>query len=64
MRNYVPADSLALLFKKTKTQIIYKPQESIQLSLKDTLNTNIIIAGSHYLGSVISEQFKISFENI
>ena len=64
VRNYMPADSLALLFTKTKTQIINQPEQSIQLSLENTSNTNIIIAGSHYLGPAISKQFKISFENI
>ena len=64
VRNYMSADSLAVLFTKTKTQIINQPEQSIQLSLKDTSNTNIIIAGSHYLGPIISKQFKISFENI
>ena len=64
VRNYMPADSLALLFTKHKTQVINQPEQSIQLSLEDTSNANIIIAGSHYLGPVISKQFKISFENI
>ena len=64
IRNYLPAEELGNLFKKQKKEIILNPEKAIKLYKSFTLNSNIIIAGSHYLGPFISKEFKISFENI
>jgi len=64
IRNYYPSEELSLLFKKIHKTIILNPEKAIQSYQLFASNTNIIIAGSHYLGPFISREFKISFDNI
>ena len=64
IRNYYPSKDLSLLFKKINKKIILNPKKAIQAYQSFASNTNIIIAGSHYLGPFISREFKISFDNI
>ena len=64
IRNYVPAHDLATLFNSNKSSIISEPVEAIQYAKNSFSNQCIVIAGSHYLGPIISKEFKISFENI
>jgi len=64
IRNYLPSKELSILFKKINKKIILNPQKAIQSYKSFASNTNIIIAGSHYLGPFISREFKISFDNI
>jgi folylpolyglutamate synthase/dihydropteroate synthase len=63
-RNYIPAQDLALLFNKNKTHIVKDPKDALKSYKTFPKSTNIIIAGSHYLGPFISTEFKISFDNI
>ncbi|MDC0145478.1 Mur ligase family protein [bacterium] len=64
VRNYYPSEELSALFTKINKKIISNPQKALQSYQSFSLNTNIIIAGSHYLGPLISREFKISFDNI
>tara|TARA_B100000029_G_C17545884_1_gene948405 strand:- start:398 stop:1588 length:1191 start_codon:yes stop_codon:yes gene_type:complete len=64
VRNYKPAQELQRLFSSNNTTLISNPQEALKLYKTLPLDSNIIIAGSHYLGPLISNEFKISFENI
>ena len=64
IRNYYPAEALSIRFKKINKKIILNPKKAIESYQLCTSNTNIIIAGSHYLGPFISREFKISFDNI
>ena len=64
VRNYKPAQELQRLFSSNNTTLISNPQEALKLYKTLPLDSNIIIAGSHYLGPLISSEFKISFENI
>ena len=64
VRNYFPSEDLSNLFQNKNNKIILNPKKAIQLYTSFTLNTNIFIAGSHYLGPFISKEFKISFDNI
>ena len=63
-RNYMPAQDLALLFNKNTTHIVKDPKDALKSYKTFPKSTNIIIAGSHYLGPFISTEFKISFDNI
>ena len=63
IRNYVPAIELAKLFSNN-TNIIIDLKEAIRLYKNYSIDANIVIAGSHYLGPTISDEFKISFDNI
>jgi len=64
IRNYKPALELSELFSTQKVNVISDFKKAIQLYKQYSLNTNIVIAGSHYLGPTISQEFKISFDNI
>ena len=64
IRNYYPAEKLSDLFTKRERAVFSDPQKAIKLYRSYSLNSNIIIAGSHYLGPFISKEFKISFDNI
>ena len=64
IRNYVSASKLSQLFSANKIDVIVDAKRAIQLYKKYSVGTNIIIAGSHYLGVEISREFKISFDNI
>jgi len=62
-RNFLAITKLNQLFNSQKTQLIINPEEAIKFYKNDSRNC-VIIAGSHYLGPIISKIFKISFENI
>jgi len=64
IRNFLPAEELACLFNINKINIINQVIEAVQIYKSAQKTDNIIIAGSHYLGPVISKEFKISFESI
>ena len=64
VRNYKPANELACIFNNKKVEIITDSKKAIQFYKKLSKFNTIIIAGSHYLGPIISQEFKISFENI
>ena len=64
IRNYYPSEELSIIFKKINKKIILDPKKAIYSYKSFASNTNIIIAGSHYLGPFISQEFKISFDNI
>ncbi len=64
VRNYKPANELARLFNNKKVDIITDSKKAIQFYKQLSKFNTIIIAGSHYLGPIISKEFKISFENI
>ena len=64
IRKFLPAEELHTIFNNPKVSIIIDPQEAISYSRTRPKNDCIIIAGSHYLGPIISKEFKISFENI
>ena len=64
VRNFLPAQELARLFNIKKIQIINQALEAIRIYHSAHKTDNIIIAGSHYFGPLISKEFKISFENI
>ena len=56
--------SRLILFNKNKTHIVKDPKDALKSYKTFPKSTNIIIAGSHYLGPFISTEFKISFDNI
>ena len=62
-RNFLSAQDLDQKLYKKNTRIINNPEEAIS-TYKDSNAGCIVIAGSHYLGPVISRIFKISFEKI
>jgi len=64
VRNYKPANKLARIFNNNKVEIITDSKKAIQFYKQFSKFNTIIIAGSHYLGPIISKEFKISFENI
>jgi len=64
IRNFVPAKDLATLFQFDKTTSIENTLEAIKVYKSADKTDIIVIAGSHYLGPIISKEFKISFENI
>ena len=64
IRNFVPAKDLATLFQFDKNTIIENTLEAIKIYKSADKTDIIVIAGSHYLGPIISKEFKISFENI
>lgn len=64
VRNYKPANKLARIFNNKKVEIITDSKKAIQFYKQLSKFNTIIIAGSHYLGPIISKEFKISFENI
>ena len=64
IRNFLPAEELACLFNINKINIINQVIKAVQIYKSAQKTDNIIIAGSHYLGPVISKEFKISFESI
>ena len=64
IRNFVPAKDLAALFQFDKTTRIENTLEAIKVYKSADKTDIIVIAGSHYLGPIISKEFKISFENI
>ena len=64
VRNYKPANELACIFNNKKVEIITDSKKAIQFYKQLSKFNTIIIAGSHYLGPIISKEFKISFENI
>ncbi len=57
-------DELFNLFSANKVQLIKDPLKAIQMYKLSQKTDTLIIAGSHYLGPIISKEFKISFENI
>ena len=63
IRNYFPSKDLSSLFNNNN-KIILNPKKAIQSYQSFSSNSNIFIAGSHYLGPFISREFKISFDNI
>ena len=64
VRNFVIANELFNLFSANKVQLIKDPLKAIQMYKLSQKTDTLIIAGSHYLGPIISKEFKISFENI
>tara|TARA_Y100001970_G_scaffold63393_1_gene81178 strand:- start:1184 stop:2377 length:1194 start_codon:yes stop_codon:yes gene_type:complete len=64
VRNFVVAKELFNLFNNPKVQLMSNPLKAIQVYQFGEKTDTIIIAGSHYLGPIISTEFKISFENI
>lgn len=63
VRNFYLAEDLSKLFSK-KTLTINNPREALKQCMLRFSQYCIFIAGSHYLGPTISEEFKISFDNI
>jgi len=63
VRNFYFAADLSRFFSK-KTEIVNDPREALKHCMINFSNYIIFIAGSHYLGPAISEEFKISFDNI
>ena len=64
VRNYTPALELSQIFSEEKTHVIIDLKKAIKLYQQYPTDANIVIAGSHYLGAAISQEFKISFDNI
>ena len=64
VRNYTPALELSQIFSEEKTHVIIDLKKAIKLYQQYPNDANIVIAGSHYLGAEISQEFKISFDNI
>ena len=64
VRNFMPSLELSALFDSNKVKVIINTQKAIRNYKKIKKSDNIIIAGSHYLGTEISKEFKISFDNI
>ena len=64
VRNYTPASELSQIFSEEKTHVIIDLKKTIKLYQQYPTDANIVIAGSHYLGAAISQEFKISFDNI
>ena len=64
VRNYLSANDVSKLFSPNKSSVILDPIEAIKYAKNNFNNQCIVIAGSHYLGPIISKEFKISFENI
>lgn len=63
-RNYLPAKELQQVFGGHKTIIIKDPYVAVEKSKQYNQDDCVMIAGSHYLGPMISNIFKISFEKI
>ena len=63
VRNFYPAADLSRFFSK-KIEIVNDPREALKQCMINFSNYSIFVAGSHYLGPAISEEFKISFDNI
>ena len=64
VRNFYPAEKLNKLLNSPKTRIIsnlYKAANFIKNLEKEDCG---VIAGSHYFGPTICNEFKISFDNI
>jgi len=64
IRNFISAKELSAIFNINKIKIINPLIKAIQIYQSSSKTDNIIIAGSHYFGSAISKEFKISFDNI
>ena len=64
VRNFFPAKKLYKLFNNQKSRIITNPWKAIKLIKNLEKEDCGVIAGSHYFGRTISNEFKISFDNI
>ena len=58
------ATKTKIIFSEEKTHVIIDLKKAIKLYQQYPTDANIVIAGSHYLGAAISQEFKISFDNI
>ena len=64
IRNFYPAEKLNKLLNSSKTRIISNPYKAADFIKNLEKEDCGVIAGSHYFGPTISNEFKISFENI
>jgi len=63
-RNYLPTKDLKKLFNDNNIIIFENPIKAFNYIENINKNTDIFIAGSHYLGPYVSNNYKISFDNI
>ena len=64
IRNFFPAEKLNKLLNTKKTRIISNPSKAAEFIKNLGKEDCGVIAGSHYFGPVITNEFKISFDNI
>ena len=63
-RNFLPAEKLDKLLDYENTRIILNPLKAAKFIRNLDKEDCGVIAGSHYFGPTISNEFKISFDNI
>jgi len=63
-RNYLPTQDLKKLFNQDNIIIFKNPIKAFNYVQNINKNIDIFIAGSHYLGPYVSNNYKISFDNI
>lgn len=64
VRNFMSTNNLFNILNSQNTKMIADPIAAIKYTKHFTQNDLCVIAGSHYLGPFISEEFKIYFDNI
>ena len=64
VRNFLPAEKLNNLLNSQKTRIITNSYQATKFIKNLEKKDCGVIAGSHYFGPTISNEFKISFDNI
>ena len=63
-RNYLPTQDLKKLFNQDNIIFFKNPIKAFNYVQNINKNTDILIAGSHYLGPYVSNNYKISFDKI
>ena len=63
-RNFLPAEKLDKLLNYENSRIILNPLKAAKFIRNLDKEDCGVIAGSHYFGPTISNEFKISFDNI